>query len=346
LNDSILTIDGSRGEGGGQIVRTSLALSALTGQAIRITHLRANRSRPGLMRQHLAAVKAAAAICKADVLGDSLGSREITFRPKRIEGGDYSFGVETAGSTTLILQTILPALMTAGEPSTLTLTGGTHNPFAPPFDFLQRAFLPFVNRMGPQVELSLVRPGFFPVGGGKFTVKVTPARELRGFDLLERGTLISQKVQALVSKLPLHIGERECQTIAAASNWSDECFETREVLDARGPGNVVMIEVDYEHVTELFVGFGQKGIRAEQVAAGVWKEAAEYLTAGVPVGMHLADQLLLPLGLAAAKGDGGSFRTLALTQHSRTHMDVLRMFLNISIQIEERSENDIIVKIE
>ena len=342
---AIVTIDGSQGEGGGQIIRTSLALSALTGRATRIVNLRAKRSRPGLMRQHLAAVQAVAAICHADVTGASLGSSELTFRPGEICGGDYSFGVETAGSTTLILQTVLPALMTAHSPSTLNLSGGTHNPFAPPFDFLQRVFIPLVNRMGPQIELSLIRPGFYPVGGGRYTVGIKPAQDLIGFELLERGQLISKHVDVLVSKLPSHIGERECRAIAVASGWDDSCFSSRQVLDALGPGNIVMIELDYEFVTELFVGFGQRGVPAEEVASGAWREASEYIAAEVPVGVHLADQLLLPLGLAAQHGRGGSFRTMSLTQHARTHIDVLKMFLDIKIQFEERSAQDVLVTV-
>lgn len=342
---ALLTIDGSQGEGGGQIIRTSLALSALTGRAIRMMNVRAKRSRPGLMRQHLAAVQAAAAICQADVRGAELGSSELTFRPGEICGGDYSFGVETAGSTTLILQTVLPALMTACGPSKLNLTGGTHNPFAPPLDFLQRVFLPLVNRMGPQIEISLVRHGFYPAGGGRFTASITPARELVGFELLERGPLFSKRVEAIVSKLPSHIGDRECRAIATASSWDDSCFSSRQIHDAVGPGNVVMIELVYEFISELFVGFGQKGIPAEDVAAGVWRETQEFMAAGVPVGAHLADQILLPLGLAAQRGQSGSFRTMSLTQHARTHIDVLKMFLDIKIQIEERSTQDVLVTI-
>lgn len=342
---SELIIDGSQGEGGGQILRTSLALSALTGRAIRIVNVRAKRSRPGLMRQHLAAVQASAAICQADIAGDSLGSSELIFHPREIQGGNYSFGVETAGSTTLILQTVLPALMTAHTPSSLNLTGGTHNPFAPPFDFLQRVFLPLVNRMGPRIELTLIRRGFFPAGGGRFTVSITPSQGLVGFDLLERGQLISNRVEALVSKLPSHIGDRECRTIEAASGWDESSFSSSQIHDALGPGNVVTIELVHEFVTELFVGFGQKGTPAEEVARGVWTEAAQYIAAGVPVGMHLADQLLLPLGLAAQSGGGGSFRTLALTQHSRTHIDVLRMFLDIKIEVVERSAQDVLVTV-
>jgi RNA 3'-terminal phosphate cyclase (ATP) len=295
------------------------------------------------MRQHLMAVRAAAEVCAAEVDGASLGSSGLTFRPQAIRPGEYSFNIGSAGSTTLVLQTILPALMTANGPSHVTLQGGTHNSLAPPFDFLRRAFLPLVHRMGPEIDATLVRAGFYPVGGGEMTVRVKPADKLRGFDLLEAGELRVRRVQAIVSRLPSHIGQRECQTITAASGWPESCFEVTQVPDGRGPGNVVMIELVQENLTELFTGFGAKGVRAEEVAQQAWDEAREYLAAGVPVGPHLADQLLLPLAYSAHQGDGGSFLTMALTGHSVTQIDILREFLDIDIRIEERAEQEVVI---
>jgi RNA 3'-terminal phosphate cyclase (ATP) len=295
------------------------------------------------MRQHLAAVQAAAEVSGAELTGAVLGSTDLTFRPGATRSGDYSFRIGTAGSTTLILQTVLPALMVADQPSTIQLVGGTHNPLAPPFDFLERVYLPLINRMGPHVSAVLVRPGFYPAGGGEFNVAVRPSRVLQGFDLVERGELRRHRVQALLSRLPAHIGQRESQTIAAASGWPDSCFEIIQVQDARGPGNVVMIELVSEHVTELFTGFGEKGIRAEDVAQRTWERTQEYLVAGVPVGPDLADQLLLPLGLSAQQGSGGSFRTMALSEHSRTHIDILQRFLDITVRVEERASDDVLI---
>jgi RNA 3'-terminal phosphate cyclase (ATP) len=342
----MLTIDGSQGEGGGQIVRSSLALAMLTGREIRILKIRAGRAKPGLMKQHLVAVRAAARLCGAQVQGDSLGSRDLTFRPNAVQPGAYSFNIGTAGSTTLVLQTILPALMTASGPASVTLHGGTHNLLAPPFEFLQRAYLPLANRMGPRIEAQLVRPGFYPAGGGELTVTVQPATELLGFDLLERGERLGQRVQALVANLPAHIGRRECQTIAAATGWPDSSFEVTQVANARGPGNVVLIELNHQNLTELFTGFGKKGVPAEEVAQQACDEAAAYLAAGVPVGPHLADQLLLLLGWSAHQGQGGSFRTMALTPHARTQIDVLRQFLGLEIRVEERASDDVTVDLQ
>src|SRR5262245_57066518 len=173
---SILTIDGSHGEGGGQILRSSLALSMVTGTPFRIENIRAKRKKPGLMRQHLTAVNAARQVSSAGVDGAAIGSTELVFHPGTVRPGDYQFAVGTAGSTTLVLQTVLPALLCAGGSSRLSFEGGTHNPFAPPFDFLERAFLPLMNRMGPKVAATLERPGFYPAGGGRFTVTIEASK--------------------------------------------------------------------------------------------------------------------------------------------------------------------------
>src|SRR5512133_1574470 len=181
----MITIDGSMGEGGGQVLRTSLGLSLVTGQPFRIDNIRAGRPRPGLMRQHLAAVRAAAQISSAKVAGDEIGSRGLSFEPGPVRPGDYAFAIGTAGSATLVLQTVLPALMTASGPSRLKLQGGTHNPWAPPFDFLAKALLPLLGRMGPTIAAELIRPGFYPAGGGEFVVTIQPTPRLGPLELVE-----------------------------------------------------------------------------------------------------------------------------------------------------------------
>ncbi len=191
----MITIDGSQGEGGGQVLRTSLGLSLVTGKAFRIEKIRAGREKPGLLRQHLTAVRAAAQVGGAKVSGDEIGSRTLAFEPEQVRGGEYEFAVGTAGSATLVLQTVLPALIVAGGPSRLTLKGGTHNPWSPPFDFLQKAFLPLLERMGAKVTAELIRPGFYPAGGGEFTVEIqpVPGGRLQPLDLLERGETVSRR---------------------------------------------------------------------------------------------------------------------------------------------------------
>jgi len=342
----MLTIDGSQGEGGGQIVRSSVALSLVTGKPVTINRVRAGRRKPGLRRQHLTAVQAARKISDARVDGAEIGSSRLAFRPEKVEAGEYSFRITTAGSTTLVLQTILPALMIADDVSTVTLEGGTHNPFAPPYDFLARAYLPLVAGLGPQVKTKLECPGFYPAGGGKFTVEIQPAQKLGRLELVERGEITARRVRAVVANLPRHIAERECNTIANKTGWDKSCFEIDEATDSPGPGNAVMIELESANVTELFTGFGQRGVRAETVASRVLNSALRYVKADVPVGENLADQLMLPLGIGAYQGSGGGvFRTLALSPHSTTHIEVLKTLLDVKIRVEETKRDDCTVRI-
>jgi RNA 3'-terminal phosphate cyclase (ATP) len=326
------------GEGGGQILRTSLALSMVTGTPVRIRGIRARRARPGLMRQHLTAVEAAARVSGAKVEGAEVGSREIVFVPGEVRPGEYRFDIGTAGSTTLILQTLLPALLHAAGPSRLTLEGGTHNPQAPPFDYLERVFLPLLRRMGARIEAVLERPGFYPAGGGRFSVTIDPPARLSGLELLERGEIRSRRAVAILSALPRHVGERELRHVVRETGWDPASQEIREVVSP-GPGNVLLLEVESEALTEIFAGFGERGVPAEEVAARALREMRRYLDAGVPVGEHLADQLLLPLALAGA----GAFATLPLSLHATTQIDLIPRFLDVRIGVKERGDGGCIV---
>jgi RNA 3'-terminal phosphate cyclase (ATP) len=326
----MLDIDGSFGEGGGQILRSSLALAITTGRPVRLSNIRARREKPGLMRQHLTAVSAAAAICNGRAVGAAVGSTDLTFEPGKVVPGDYTFAIGTAGSTTLVLQTILPSLLTARGPSTVTLEGGTHNPLAPPYEFLARAYLPLVNRMGPRVEATLERAGFAPGGGGRLRIVIMPAVNLAGFDLLERGAITHRSARALVANLPHNIGDRERKTVHERLGWDKSLTEVVELRDVVGPGNVLLIEIGSEQVTEVFSGFGSRGTSAEQVAENAVRPVSEYLATDVPVGEYLADQLLLPLALAGR----GSFRTLPLSLHATTHIELIRKFLEVRVTTE------------
>jgi RNA 3'-terminal phosphate cyclase (ATP) len=339
VQESVI-IDGSFGEGGGQIVRSSLALSLVTRRPVVINNIRAGRPKPGLRHQHLAAIKAAAEVCGGVVQGAAVGSRSICFDPGTTIGRHYDFDVGTAGSTTLVLQSVLPALVLAEDPSTLVLRGGTHNPWAPPFDFLAKTYLPLLNRMGPDVSATLEEYGFYPAGGGRFRVSVRPAAKLSGFDLLERGRPRFEQVRAIVSRLPRQIAEREIRTVRAELAWPQSAGVVEEVA-GHGPGNVVMIEYATQASSEIFAGFGRLRVRAEDVAREAVRQLREYMAADVPVGPFLADQLLLLLGISAwQKGNrerqcGGSFRTLPLTRHATTHVEILRQFLNIDVEVTE-----------
>jgi RNA 3'-terminal phosphate cyclase (ATP) len=330
----MVTIDGSYGEGGGQILRTSLALSLVTGKPFSIRNIRAGRKKPGLMRQHLTAVNAAAEIGLAAIEGNHIGSLAFTFEPEMIKPGNYHFAIGSAGSCTLVFQTILPALIIAGEPSEIILEGGTHNPFAPPFDFLERAFLPVINRMGPRVDAVLEKPGFYPAGGGRFRVSINPAG-LNRLDLLERGNIINQTVRASVANLPVSIANRELKVIREKLEWGGELLEAVEVENSQGPGNILIVEIESENITEVFTGFGEKGVSAEKVAKRAVKSVQEYLAFNVPVGRYLADQLLIPMALAG----GGKFRTLSPTKHTITNAEVIKKFIDVEIAMNEYDQN-------
>jgi RNA 3'-terminal phosphate cyclase (ATP) len=313
----------------------------VTGTPFRIVSIRKRRSRPGLRPQHLTAVQAAAKVGNAAIEGADIGSQELTFSPGSACGGEHDFDIGTAGSTTLVLQTVLPALMLASEPSTVLLRGGTHNPQSPTFEFIEKAFLPLVRRLGPQVRTTLQRPGFYPAGGGRFLVEIEPVRVLRPFDLRNRGRSLGQRATATVAHLPRHIAEREIDVLRNKLRWEPACFCIAELTEVDGPGNVVIVELVFEHVTEVFAGFGQKGVRAEDVAKRVGNEVKEYLRADVPVGRHLADQLVLLLAVAG----GGAFRTLSPSGHLTTQLEVIRAFLNVELAVTQEPSGSWLVEV-
>ena len=327
----MIRIDGSFGEGGGQILRTSLGLSLATGKPFRIENIRAGRERPGLLRQHLTAVLAAAEVSGADVQGATLGSAELIFSPSKVRPGEYKFSVGTAGSGTLVFQTVLPALMLTSEPSRLVIEGGTHNTAAPPFDFLARTFLPLVERMGPKVQLQFERYGFYPAGGGRFCAEVHPVKTLNGIQIAERGEITSRRATAIVANLPRHIAQREVETAGKMLNWGPEAFSVQESRNSAGPGNIVMIEIGSSEVTEIFSAFGQVALAAEKVASIAAREARDYLVSRAAAGEHLADQLLLPLALAG----NGSFTAQKINMHARTNMAVISEFLPARFELRE-----------
>lgn len=328
----MIEIDGSFGEGGGQILRTSLALSLVTGEPFRISRIRAGRRKPGLLRQHLTSVLAAARVGNARVDGATAGAQELTFEPQGLQGGHYEFAIGTAGSTTLVLQTILVPLLVAGEPSTVVLEGGTHNPSAPSFDFLTRSFLPLLARMGANVGAVLERPGFAPAGGGRVVFTIAPVRKLGSLDLVERGDVLSTRGCASVANLSFDIARREVDVIGAKTGWTNVRAET--IGGAFGPGNVVTLDVACERVTEVVTAFGVRGVRAEAVAAQAVEEMQRYVNSGAAAGEHLADQLLLPM----AVGGGGEVTTVRATPHATTNAEVIAKFLpaRVHFQNEER----------
>lgn len=238
----MLTIDGSMGEGGGQILRSALGLSLVTGTPFQIHKIRAKRSKPGLLRQHLTAVQAAAEVGQAQTEGADIGSTELTFAPSGIHPGEYRFAIGTAGSTTLVLQAILPALLRASGPTQVYIDGGTHNPYAPPFEFLRSAFLPVLRQMGARIDIELERPGFYPAGGGRIKVSVQPIDgELRPMDLTQRGGRVRRLAVAEVANLPENIAHRELEVVASKLGFDRKELVVQKVLGSAGPGNLLTI---------------------------------------------------------------------------------------------------------
>lgn len=340
----MIELDGRRGEGGGQVLRAALTLSMVTGRPFRITGVRAGRSRPGLRRQHRTAVRGAAELVAADVEGNRLGSTELRFGPGREvrPGGDHRFDTGGAGSACLVLQTLLPALLTADGPSRVAVDGGTHNPAAPPFEFLDRAWAPLLRETGADFELGLDRVGFHPGGGGRVWAEVSPGSAPRPLRLEERGDLRGVRARAHVADLPDHVAERELATAAAALEIPDDRLElVRHERPGGGAANVLVVEVESAAVTEVFTEHGRKGLPAEEVARRAARRVREYLESGVPVWTNLADQLPVPLALGA----GGRYRTGEPSSHARTVGEVVAAFVGTGPTAERVAPGEWLVEV-
>jgi RNA 3'-terminal phosphate cyclase (ATP) len=291
-------------------------------------NIRAGRKKPGLQRQHLACVEAAAQLCRATTNHLDVGASELVFTPGTEWPGELAIDIGTAGSTTLVVQTVLVPAIVSGKALHAQITGGTHNPLAPPFEFLDRVFVPHLRAMGANVKLTLVKHGFMPNGGGIVELDVTPSGKLRPIEIVEAGRVIARRAVAICASLPSHVGERELAV--AKERLDNPACELLEFPKA-GPHNVFMAEVELASgARELVTSHGRKGYPAEDVADDALDDLEDFLEAGVPVGEHLADQLLLPFALAGA----GRFRTLGpLTQHATTNIETIREFLDVPIAV-------------
>lgn len=331
----MIEIDGSLGEGGGQIVRSALTLSMVTGQPFRIRNIRAGRPKPGLMRQHVAAVSAAAAVSSAETGPVVVGDGELCFVPGELRGGEYEFAIGSAGSSSLVLQTLVPALLHANGPSSIRITGGTHNPMAPPVEFLQRAYRPLLARMGAHVDFALLRHGFYPAGGGVVTANVEPVHTWRMLHLVARGDRKAGYAESVIAGVHRSVLTRELECVRTAMGWTEEQLRPMPLPDSHGPGNVLLLTVEHDHVTEVFTAFGEKMVRAEAVAKRVVQEARRYLASGAAVGEYLGDQLMLPMALAG----GGSFSVGQVSRHARTNAHIISLFLPVTFRFEQHDRH-------
>lgn len=329
-------IDGAMGEGGGQVLRSSLTLALLSGKPLHIHHIRRNRRRPGLQPQHLAAVRAAAAISAARVVGMVQGSQELSFIPGPVLPGRYEFDIGTAGASGLVLQTVYLPLAFAGGSSQVLVHGGTHVPLSPCYHYLERQWCPMLEHLGIHIRLHMLRAGFWPPGGGLIQATIRPSRSVRALDLCERGPLLRIEGLSAAACLPVHVAERQRdQALRRLRSAGFSAHITTECLQATSPGTVLLLLMRFQHTQACFFALGARGKPAERVADEAVDEALGFLCGDGAVDAYLADQLLLPLAIAASSS---RLRTAAVTTHLTTHAEVIRRFLPcVSIVIEGAS---------
>ncbi len=329
-------IDGSYGEGGGQILRTALSLSCLLQMPFRMFNIRKGRRKPGLMPQHLASVHALMRISDAIVQGDSAGSTELVFEPKGTRPGDYSFDIGTAGSTTLLLQAILPALVFANEPSRISLKGGTHVPFSPPYHFIKEVFIPLLRSIGIQIDVTIGQHGFYPRGGGEISVLIHPPKGIRGLNLIDRGEGIAVSGISAVANLPLSVADRQK---AAAEAVLSQLPVSKAIKTAGVPsccqGTFVFLKAETPQCVAGFSALGERGKRAEAVGEEAARALLGYYQSNACLDQHLADQIVLYLCLA----EGSSvFTTSCITDHLLTNLRVIGQFLKTRYSIDGDKE--------
>jgi len=343
MSSDLLEIDGSFGEGGGQILRTSLALSLLSGRPFRLYNIRAGRSKPGLQPQHLTSVQAAAAIGRAKLRGASRGSSDLTFEPGQVMAGNYRFDIGTAGATSLVLHTIyLPLALCGGAPSHLTLVGGTHVSHSPCFHFLDTTWRHYLDLLGLRVSLRMVRPGFYPRGGGLVEATIQPAARLHPLHLRERGPVRLSGFSA-VAGLPEDIARRQARRARFRLEQHDLKANIREESWEGGPGTVLAIVVHTTPAPVLCFGLGVRGKPAERVADEAVDQVLAYVRAApAAVHAHSADQLVLPLALAEGPSE---FTVAEVTRHLTTNIEVVRLFLGRDVQCEGEEGSPGVVRI-
>jgi RNA 3'-terminal phosphate cyclase (ATP) len=337
MSDAMLELDGSFGEGGGQILRTSLALSLLTGRPFHLRNVRARRSRPGLQPQHLMSVQAAAKVGGAKTRGASRGSTDLVFEPGPVRAGKYRFDIGTAGATGLVLHTLYLPLALRGEaPSELTLIGGTHNDKSPCFHFLDVTWRQYMQQCGLKVGLRMIRPGFYPRGGGQVEAFIQPTAHLHGIRLGQRGPVQASGFSA-VAGLDRAIARRQARRARFRLEQYGLKADFREEAWDGGPGTVLAVELDTSPVPTLFFGLGARGKPAERVADEAVDPVIAYLDSGQAlVEPHSADQLVLPLALAEGSSE---YEVSKITLHLTTNVAVIRQFLDREVVCEGEEGN-------
>ncbi len=327
-----IVIDGSLGEGGGQILRTSLTLSLLTKKTLQIHNIRSKRSSPGLKQQHLTALRAAAEISNAQVEGDFPGSQEVLFVPGEIKPGKYNFKITTAGSTTLVMQTIFMPLSAASKASHVSIIGGTHVPWSPPYHYLEWQWIPWMARIGYPGTVELHKCGYYPAGGGRLSCAVSSAESIEPLQVTERNKLIQIRGISAASNLPRDIPNRQRLRFVSKLSPSYPLNDIRSaVLSGQGKGTFLTVLLEFEKTTACFTSLGEKGKRAEIVADELIEQVEEYLNTPGCVDAYLPDQLLIPLSFANGQS---SIQTPKITLHLITNAEIIQQFLPVRFAIE------------
>ncbi len=328
----MIRVDGSSGEGGGQVLRTSLSLSALTGKELRIVNIRKKRSSPGLRPQHLQAVRAAADICEADVEGDSLGSEEISFRPHQIRSGRYHFSIPTAGSASLVLQTVFLPLTWAASPSQVTIQGGTHVKWSPCYHYLEWQWLHYMKRIGYEGQITLNKAGYYPQGGGEIQATIQPAQGKNPLHLLERKGMIQIRGVSGLTNLPDHITRRMRDRVVSrlGGNYPLNDLRTKHI-PGHGKGAFIVLLVEFENSQACYFSLGERGKRAEVVADEAVEQVLNFLNKRGCIDQYLGDQLLLPLSLMDKRSQ---LSLPEITSHLVTNAEIIRKFIPVTFKID------------
>ena len=332
----MIEIDGSYGEGGGQIIRTALSLSCLLKKSFRIFNVRKKRKKPGLMPQHLTCVKAAQLITDAEVTGAYAGSSELLFSPREVKGGYFPFDIGTAGSTSLVFQTLIPALAFSQQKTTLTLKGGTHVPLSPSFHYLSNVFVHFLGQLGIKVQLVIESYGFYPRGGGIVKAEIFPVKNIKPLRIMERGNILQITGYSAVGNLPLSIAERQKDAFVNKINREIKNNKACLIIElvevpSIGQGTFVYLEARSEDSVAGFTALGARGKKAEVVGEEAAEEFVKYYSTGAALDYHIADQIVLYLSLCSEES---RFTTSSITNHLLTNLWVINLFHEIQYSIE------------
>lgn len=329
---NFVLIDGSIGEGGGQVLRTSLTLSVLLLKPFEMINIRANRPNPGIQAQHLKAIEASALISNAIVEGATLKSSKIKFYPREIKSGNFKINIGTAGSTSLVLQTLYLPLSFANATSALSIIGGTHVSWSPTFDYIKNCWLYFMNKIGLDIKVEMKRAGFYPHGGGEIKAIINPVNEIKALNLTERGKLLKIQIYSAHTNLTDEVAKRQAKTAEKILKNHGEIETIIDELQSHSKNTTIAITGIFENSVCCYTNLGEKGKRAEAVAEEACEKFLKFISSDSVIDEYMADQILLPLSIANGVSE---FTTTKITNHLKTNMDTIKKFLDVDFEISE-----------